>query len=69
MEALRAARRLIEWSGWRISFPRRGALGPGRRRVAPRTTGTRWDAVAAVRERADPDRVFANDYLVRVLGP
>jgi FAD-linked oxidoreductase len=28
-----------------------------------------WDRFAAVRDRLDPDRVFANDYSRRVLGP
>ena len=28
-----------------------------------------WDRFAAVRDRLDPDRVFANDYARRVLGP
>jgi len=28
----------------------------------------RWDDFAAVRARVDPDRVFANDHLERVLG-
>ena len=28
-----------------------------------------WDRFAAVRNRLDPDRVFANDYARRVLGP
>ena len=28
-----------------------------------------WDAFAAVRERMDPDGVFANPYVDRVLGP
>jgi L-gulono-1,4-lactone dehydrogenase len=29
----------------------------------------RWDDFAAVRERLDPERVFANEYTERVLGP
>jgi FAD-linked oxidoreductase len=29
----------------------------------------RWDDVAAVRDRVDPQRLFTNDYLRRVLGP
>lgn len=120
MEALREARRLIEWSGWRISFPVEVRSAPaddvwlstayGRETVYlafhvnartdhrayfagveplmreydgrphwgklhHRTAADlapacpRWDHVAAVRERADPGRVFANDYLTRVLGP
>jgi FAD/FMN-containing dehydrogenase len=28
-----------------------------------------WDRFAAVRDRMDPDRRFANDYTRRVLGP
>ena len=28
----------------------------------------RWDDVARVRDRVDPDRAFANAYLDRVLG-
>ena len=29
----------------------------------------RWDDFQAMRERLDPDRVFTNPYLDRVLGP
>jgi L-gulono-1,4-lactone dehydrogenase len=29
----------------------------------------RWGDFLAVRDRVDPDRVFANPYLTRVLGP
>jgi L-gulonolactone oxidase len=28
-----------------------------------------WDRFAAVRARLDPDGLFANDYVKRVLGP
>jgi L-gulonolactone oxidase len=35
--------------------------------LAPRYP--RWDAFAAARDELDPDRVFANEYAARVLGP
>jgi L-gulonolactone oxidase len=35
--------------------------------LAPRYPG--WERFAAVRERLDPDGVFANAYTDRVLGP
>lgn len=35
--------------------------------LAPRYA--QWDAFAAARRRVDPDGLFANDYLQRVLGP
>ncbi len=35
--------------------------------LAPRYPG--WDTFMAVRDRLDPDRVFANDYTRRVFGP
>ena len=28
-----------------------------------------WDEFGAIRDRTDPERVFANAYLDRVLGP
>jgi FAD-linked oxidoreductase len=119
MPALREARRAIEASGWRISFPVEIRVGPGddvplstsydRDTVhlafhtwvgsdhAPYFTAVerimrahggrphwgklhtltaaelgpaypRFDDFCALRDRLDPDRVFANDYLRRVLG-
>jgi L-gulono-1,4-lactone dehydrogenase len=120
MEALAEARRLVERSGWRVSFPVEVRSAPaddvwlstahgrdsvylafhvnahtdhrayfagveqvmkaygGRPHWGKLHTRTaadlapaypRWDDFAAVRNRTDPDRIFGNDYLARVLGP
>ena len=120
LDALREVRRLVEASGWRISFPVEVRVAPaddiplsaasGRDtvylafHVNQRTDHTayfeaveqllrgydgrphwgklhtrsaadlepaypRWAEFQALRDRLDPERLFTNDYLRRVLGP
>ena len=40
----------------------------GRTRADLQPVYARFDDFVAVRDRVDPDRVFANDYLTQVLG-
>ena len=122
LDALREARRVVDASDWRISFPVEIRVAPGRRHPAldrvrpglllprlphppplrlahpaayfeaiepimrdhdgrpalgqgahpdrgrPGPAYPRFDEFLAMRDRLDPDRVFANAYLGRVLG-